>query len=264
ALQVVNEGGLPWLGRLLKNEEQPTRRARLRLSYNFFSGSGLKLAEEHPLGFVRAGAGADARPDLSLDAEEAVSDGTHVYIFLAAEAIRDYLHPAPARAVPGKDCQIDLSVHMGWRAHEYSNGNSLAGWLRSLWVVDAHGELAEPIQCPLSVRPEEERKPFVTFEPREGRLELRKGEGVLVGRFVIESRAGHTFARPFGGQYTIRVSRENVPLGEGVMRLETSDVEVAPDGRREVPVYLFCDGEAVANPDPVSDTYRFALAGDFE
>lgn len=262
ALRVVNEGGLPWLGRVLKNEEQPTRRARLQLSYNFFKGSGLELAEERPLGFVRAGASADGRYYLSLDAEEAVSDGTHVYIFLAADSIRDYLHPAPA--AQGKDFKIDLSVQMGWRVREQNGGNSLVGRLKPLLVVDDQGELKEPIQCSLTVRPEEERKPRVTFERREGRLEFRKGEDVLVGKFVFHSRAGHTFARPFKGcTYAVRVLKDNVPMNGQPMRLERPDVEVAPGRRVEVPVYLFCDGETVVNPDPVSDTYTFTLVGDF-
>jgi hypothetical protein len=263
ALRVVNEGGLPWLGRMLKNEEQPTRRARLQLSYNFFKGSGLELVEERPLGFVRAGAGENGRYYLSLDAEEAVSDGTHVYIFLAADAIRDY--PASAPAAQSKDFEIDLSVQIGWRAREHNGGNSLASRLKPLLVADDQGELNEPIQCSLTVRPEDKRKPRVTFEPRGGPLEFRKGEDVLVGKFVFHSRAGHAFARPFNGcTYTVQVLKENVPLGGQPMRLERPDVEVAPGRRVEVPVYLFCDGEAVVNPDPVSDTYTFTLVGDFD
>src|SRR6185369_6094826 len=39
-LQVENDQPAPWLGRLLKNEEQPARRAEISLNYNYFEKSG--------------------------------------------------------------------------------------------------------------------------------------------------------------------------------------------------------------------------------
>lgn len=277
ALKVVNEGDLPLLGRLLGRfveNEQPTRKALLSLNYNFFKQSGLVLSGDNPIGFIRPqDAEEESSSALDLYAEEAVSDGKQLYIFLAADTIRDYLPPAPS-AAESKDFQIDLSVNMDWRAQELGGDPSLFRRLRSRLGGADGGGLSTVVACPLTVKPEEQRKPLVTFRRSdEQTFYFRKGEKVAVGKFVFSSQSEHNYAQPFEwDKYAVETYRDNRPLAGSPVALGSPRVSVPPRDEVEVPVYLVCDGETVPNPgggetvpgpDAAYDVYDFKLVGDF-
>lgn len=265
ALEVVNEGEVPWFGRLFRRKEQPSRAAAFSLSYDFFEESGLVMAADNPIGFVRAREEGGDAEDLALYTEEVVSDGRQVYVFLAADAIRDYASTGPAPDAAGQQFEVGLSVRMRWGADDSAGGSSLLARLRRLWSRRDGGEVPAEVACPLTVKPEDERKPVVTFRPNEGeRLYFSKGRNVPVGEFLFSSQSEHSYAKPFKwGGYSVETFRDNRPLTGQPISLGQADVTVAPRESVKVPAYLVCDGESVPNPDPVSHVYEFRLVGDF-
>ena len=275
-LQVENNEPVPWLGRLLKNEEQPTRQAEVSLKYNYFEQSDLVLSDENPIGFVRGDKTDAQREELHRMTLEAISDGRQVYIFLAAEKIHDYRTSGKMFGDTdqnGLDARFDvpLKAKMQWSDHHNSADgagsivNRLQRWMRARITSERAGSLDEDIECRLIVKPEESRKPVVTYTRADSsKLYFRKNEWVQVGSFWFESQALHEFAQPYRWDgYTVQTYHGNRPLSGEPILLKEPSVEVLPSERVEVPVYIYCDGHTIPNPDPVSSEYTFKLVGDF-
>lgn len=278
-LKVVNDQAVPWFGRLLKNEEQPTRQATVSLDYDFFQTSGLNVAEDNPIGFVNGDKLTTLHEGLERNIQESVSDGKQMHVFLAADAIHDY---RTSRAgIKEANFDIDLNARVDWLVpgsnQSGRNGKeprvdqtlyqlrSIFYQLRSRLAVDRSGSVSLPLKCRLTVKPEEPAKPRVTYEADRQKLYFEKGEDVEIGRFVFKSQALHGFARPFEwGEYTIQSYRDNRPLGGEPIKLAWSRIEVLPGDSVAVPVLLVCDGQDVPNPDPISCEYTFKLNGDFD
>lgn len=271
-LKVENNQPMPWLGRLLKRDEQPTRQAQVSLQYNYFEQSRLDLARGNPIGFMR-GEKTDAteREELQRLTQEAVSDGRQVYIFLAAEKINDYRANQKVSAVdangPDAHFAIPLKAQMEWserKATQSSLVNWLPPWLKPS-AISKRRSVEEHFQCSLIVKPEEPRKPRVRYVPVDDPfIYFEKNARVQIGSFWFESQALHRFAQPYRWDgYTIQTFQGNRPLSGEPIRLADSAVEVHPNENVEVPVYIYCDGETISNPDPISCDYSFKLIGDF-
>ena len=269
-LQVENDQPAPWLGRLLKNEEQPARRAEISLNYNYFEQSGLKLDGKDPIGFVHGEKENGPQEELGRTTVETVSDGREVHVFFAAESIDDY-HPGNgALASDDAEFTIPVTARMEWMAQHVSAGrsskvNQAWRWLKGRIASDRSGNVKADLDCNVILKPEEPRKPVVTYVPtQKPKLYFKKDGLVQVGSFWFESQADKDFARAYSWDgYTIKSYQGNRPLTGEPIRLAHSSVEVAPKARVEVPVYIHCDNETIPNPDPASCEYSFKLFGDF-
>lgn len=270
-LQVENDQPVRWLGRLLKNEEQPTRLAEISLNYNYFEKSGLRLADKDPIGFVHGQSANRGGEELDRKTVETVSDGREVYVFFAAETIDDYQPITRDAAVDDAEFDIPVTASMEWQAQHAPSSERRspvtrgARWLRSYIAADHPGTARGDLQCKLILKPEEPRKPIVTYTPTpEPRLYFNKGSLVQVGSFWFKSQADKDFARPYFWQgYTIKSYQGNRALIGEPIRLESSAVEVPPKANVEVAVYIYCDSETILNPDPATCEYSFKLFGDF-
>ena len=269
-LQVENDQPAPWLGRLLKNEEQPARRAEISLNYNYFEKSGLKLDGKDPIGFVHGEKENGHQEELGRTTVETVSDGREVHIFFAAERIDDY-HPGNgALASADAEFTIPVKARMEWKAQHVSAGrsskvNEAWRWLKGRIASDRSDNVEADLDCNLILKPEAPRKPIVTYVPtQKTKLYFKKDSLVHVGSFWFESQADKDFARAYSWDgYTIKSYQGNRPLTGEPIRLAHTSVEVAPKAQVEVPVYIHCDNETIPNPDPASCEYSFKLFGDF-
>ena len=110
-VEVVNDTPVPWFGRLVRNDDQPTRDAVFKLEYNFFAQSGLELSSPSPIGFIKVSQDDQDENQLDLTTREAVSHGKKVFLFLASESLLDFKHTNGngAQAVE-KNFDIDLRV----------------------------------------------------------------------------------------------------------------------------------------------------------
>ncbi|MFL6284974.1 MAG: Hsp70 family protein [Pyrinomonadaceae bacterium] len=259
-LKVVNRGELPWFGQLLHNREQPARAAVVTLDYHSPLIHGLEVSTGNVIGFV----GKAGDEGLVLGVEEVVSHGKMFFIFLAAESIRDYVRPGDAEA-RAETFNLDLTLHIKWGGVR-ETGQSFPERLRAWLSPEDRGERETVLPCSLTLKPEEPRKPVVTYAASaEPRRFFAKGARREVGRFVFRSQAGHRFAQPFSwGPYAVYTYRDNRSIGGEQLALETPKVLVPPGETIEVPALLNCDGAVVSNPNPESDTYTFRLAGDFD
>jgi hypothetical protein len=272
-LRVENNQPVPWLGRLLKNEEQPTRHAEISLKYNYFTQSGLSLAGKHPIGFVRGESAVEAQEELDRSTVETVSDGREIYVFLAAEKIDDYVFSNGAVSGDTNDAHftIPLTAQMNWKTQHAA----LAGrgswinegfrWLTTRVASERPGSVSEDVECSLTVKPEEPRKPIVTFtRVKSPKLYFKKDSLVQVGSFWFESQSDHEFAEPYRWEgYTIQTYQGNRPLAGQPIRLKEPAVRVDPRSKLEVPVYTYCDNLTIPNPDPLYCEYTFKLIGDY-
>jgi hypothetical protein len=269
-LQVVNEEMVPWFGRLWHNEEQPTRDAVFTLNYNFFKESSLAVASPAPIGFIRVEQNGDAQESsLDLSTSEAISHGKKVFLFLATESLLDYRPPASNdQRAADESFKIDLGVKMEWgqNGEREAAGNWFAKNLRGRLGRTERGTLARDMQCELTVKPEQERKPLVSYVPStEPKPHFSMGRQIEVGKFIFESQSEHDFATPFEwGDYTFQVRRGTEPLSGEPIRLESKRLVVLPQEKVEVPVLLDCDGQLVPNPAPYNHTYAFKLTGNFD
>ena len=270
-LQVENDEPPHWLGRLLKNEEQPTRLAEISLNYNYFEKSGLRLADKNPIGFVHGQRTNGDQEELDRKTVETVSDGREVYIFFAAETIDDYQPANGATAVSEAEFEIPVTARMQWQVQHAPSGgrHSLltrgSQWLKAQIASERPGTVRRDLQCKLVLKPEEPRKPLVTFTPvPDTKLYFKKKSLVQVGSFWFRSRADKDFACSYCWKgYTIKSYQGNRPLMGEPIRLAKSEVDIAPKADVELPVYIYCDNETIPNPDPASCEYSFKLFGDF-
>ncbi len=273
-LKVVNDQPVPWFGRLLKNEEQPTRQAEISLNYNSFQTSGLEITSNNPIGFVLASEvlsnGRDVPPNgLERTIKEGVSDGKQIHVFLAADAIHDFRSARTGQRetkVP-----VDLKTEMAWTAPGSEGGQWTAmidrvmHQVRSRLAVETSDSAKLDVKSQLIVKPEEPRKPCVVYIPRDEKLHFNKGEKIEIGRFIFGSQAIHRFAQPFvWGDYTVQTYKDNRPLGGEPIKLDNSRVTVLPGEQVDVPLRISCDGETILNPDPANAFYTFKLIGDFD
>ena len=271
-LEVENDQPTPWLGRLLKNDEQPARRAEISLNYNYFEHSGLKLSGTDPIGFVHGEKASGHQEELGRTTVETVSDGREVHVFFAAERIDDY-HPGNGHDqnnLPEVEFTIPIKARMEWEAQHLSAGRTSVvnqAWrrLKGRIASDRSGNAEKDLECNLSLKPEEARKPAVRYVPsQEPKLYFKKDTLVHAGSFWFRSQADKHFARAYSWDgYTIKSYQGNRPLTGEPIRLAQSSVEVAPGADVEIPVYIYCDNETIPNPDPVSCEYSFKLFGDF-
>jgi hypothetical protein len=270
-LKVENDGRVPWLGRMwpFKNDEQPTRQAEISLNYSQLQG-GLKMADGYPIGFVSGEKSLSRNGSLERLAQESVSHSKQIYIFLAADSILDY--SSLDASASDAHFVIDVDVQMKWWRtgnpvrRQGSIFNHLQYWLHTHLLGNEQGVVDEKIQCHLTLKPEAPRKPLVTYQPvQKQKLYFRKGEAVEVGKFLFESQAIHSFAQPYEwAGYTIQTYQDNRPLSGEPIRLDKPRVMVPPYQTIAVPVYIDCDGQVIANPEPTDCEYHFKLIGDFD
>ena len=246
-LTVRNPEEVPWFGQRLGNAEQPTRRARLAVSFQPLESLGLKTSSEGaPIGFLGSGEDVEGGSGLMIETHEAASDGKRVFVFLAGESIKD-LHGKNALEADAI-MPIVLGIRMEWRKDGRAGGAAEA--------------TETVVQFDLRVEPEEPRTPHVEFRPaQKPKLFFRPGQAVEVGHFVFVSRAQHSFARPFTGDYLLQVSRDNIPLGGEPIHLARHGLSLDPGVQEEVPVLLECDGQVIPNPDPQVQSYELRLVG---
>lgn len=268
-LDVVNEEQVPWFGRLWHNEEQPTRDAVFTLTYDFFNESGLELTSPSPIGFIRGSHGNEEHCKLHLSTNEVVSHRKTIFLFLATDSLIDYRHQSGngAHAVD-KNFTIDLLVNMTWgqNGEMEAERNPLVNRLSSFLGGKEHGTVVLAMQCDLTLKPEQERKPLVSYLPSpEGKLVFKEGGKIQVGKFIFESQAEHLFAAPFvWGDYVLQVYRGNELLAGEPIRLARPRLILQPKAKTEVPVLLDCDGRVVTNPEPVSHAYTFKIMGNVD
>ena len=266
--QVVNDQGLPWFGQLLGNDKEPSRSAFLSLQSSDFEEKGFQVtspgAEEPPVGFqvaleeaqaageeadaVPNGQSSDELPPLQLEIEGTIAHGKQIHTFLATDVLDDF---TSRNGVESTEMSLDLEVDVQWEPHDSSEPDE--------------AEMA--VDVPLRVSPEEARRPSITYEPNDERIEFREGENVEIGRFVLKSNAQHTFAEPFVSEaFTLEAfDEESVAfLPAGKIRLAQDRIEVPPKETVSIPVLISCDGETITNPDPVKHTYTFRLKGDYK
>lgn len=282
-LQVENTEPARWLGRLLRNEEQPVRRAEISLNYNYFEQSGLKLADKDPIGFVHAEGANGHQKELDRTTVETVADGREVHVFFAAEKIEDFRpvngahvsseddQPTDTNNPPDAEFTIPITARMDWQAPHNSSVarssllNRVWRWLKSRIASERPGSVREDLQCDLILKPEEPRRPVVTYIPSQlPKLYFKKDSLVQVGSFWFKSQADKDFARPYRWTgYTIKSYQGNRPLTGEPIRLAQPWVEVPAKSDVELPVYIHCDNETILNPHPASCDYSFKLLGDF-
>jgi molecular chaperone DnaK (HSP70) len=270
-LQVENTEPVPWLGRLLRNDEQPSRPAKISLNYNYFKQSGLNLDDGNPIGFVRGGKTEGASAELDRATLESVSDGKQIYVFLAAEKFRDYQRLEASANGSDAHFAIPFKANLEWGQYRSeavtrdSILNRFPRWVKTQITSERPGSFSEDFQSNLIVKPEEPRKPLVTYTPsNEAKLYFQKNARVQVGSFWFQSQALHEFAQPYRWEgYIIQTHQGNRPLSGEPIRLAEPVVEVPPWEQVEVPVYVYCDEQTITNPDPVSCEYSFRLLGDF-
>lgn len=266
--QVVNDQGLPWFGRLLGNDKEPSRSAFLSLRSSDFEEKGFQVtrpgAEEPPVGFQVAleeaqaageevdagsnGRSSDELPPLQLEIEDTIAHGKQIHTFLATDVLDDF---TSRNGVESTEMSLDLSVDVQWEPHDSSEPD----------------ETEMAVDVPLRVSPEEARRPSITYEPNDERIEFQEGEDLEIGRFVLESNAEHTFAKPFvSDAFTLEAfdAKSGKSLPTEKVRLASDRIEVPPEETVSIPVLMECDGETIANPDPVKHTYEFRLKGDYE
>lgn len=245
-LTVRNPEPVPWFGQRLRNREQPTRHAQLAVSFQPLESLGLQTrGGGTPIGFLGSGT-EEGGADLAAEVGEAVSDGKRLFVFLAGEVIRDLYGRSADEE--GAAIPVELGIRMEWRAGDVPEGAAEA--------VDT------AVQFVLRVQPEEPRPPHVELLPAQAaKLFFRKGKAIEAGCFAFTSRAGHSFARPFLGEYLLKASRENFPLGGEPLRLARPRLVLPAGARVEIPVLLECDGKVVPNPDPEVQSYEFRLMG---
>jgi hypothetical protein len=275
-LAVRNNEPVPWLGRLLKNDEQPTRHAEISLNYNYFEKSGLTLAGKDPIGFVRGEIEDGQQEELGRTTLETVSDGREVYVFFAAEKICDYHASNSVNQQTNDDdhssnaeFKIPLTAEMEWKNQHAAGQASLVSrggrWLKALIASERPGSVSGDLECSLVIKPEDARKPIVTYTPSaEPKLYFKKHSLVQVGSFWFRSQAKKEFAQPFRWKdYTLKSYQGNRSLSGEPIQLEQSAVEVKPKACLEVPVFILCDNETISNPDPIDCEYSFKLIGDY-
>jgi len=264
--QVINDQTVPWFGRLLGNNEEPTRQAFLSLQSSDFEEKGFQLhSSEHgqpPVGFQVAqgetqmapeevdrglnGSSSNRLPPLRLEIEDTITDGKQIHTFLATDALDDFVS---ANGLESTEMSIDLEVDIHWDPDESNEPD----------------ETDMDVDVPLLVSPEEARRPSVSYEPEGGRIEFREGEELKIGRFILRSNAAHTFAKPFDSVFTLEAFDEESGtfLPAEAIRLKSDRIEVPPKETVSVPVLLTCDGQTIENPDPAEHTYTFRLKGDY-
>jgi hypothetical protein len=275
SLSVINNEDVPRFGRRLGFNEQPARRADLRLDYTFFSGNGFKTAAPNPIGFVNDSTEAAQPGGLAQNAQEVISDGKHIHLFLATETITDY-QPSDLEAVStGKEFDFLLNLRVDWEPRNRLGKKQswlvrhLPDWLIALiqaWLkVDKGGSRAKELPCKLLLLPEAPRKPRVSFEALPARLEFRKGKPVPIGKFIFESQSEHAFAQTFeSGEYTLKIEKEGNPVDGEPIKLRRNKVRVPPGQADEIEVFFDGADENLMNPEPASSTYTFRLVGDFD
>lgn len=265
-LKVINEGKVPWFGKIFRNKEQPTRHASFNLSYNFFKEQGFKVKDENPIGFVNNAQDASDLELLNNNIEEVVSNDKQIYLFLAANSLTDYGRRGVAATPSGKDFRVPLSVEMAWRPYEETSEEaSLIERVIARLKGNTDGSLTHEIECQFTIKPEAESRPVLMFEPSKEVHYYKQGEKLKIGTLKFTSQAGHDFAQPFvWGNYTVKAYRDNFPLSGEPIVLEPAQVKVMPGKTAHVPLYLRCDGDLVPNPDPVSHLYTFRVIGVFD
>ena len=255
-IEFVNNTPVPWLGRILRNKEQPSRQVSLSLGFDAQKQLVSKgvILRGHPsmFGF---GQHDERSGSLSHESTEIVSDQRLVPVFLSTGAIADFRSADPNAPVAPVSLKIKFSADATWRAPR--------AFSRERGTVEL-GELS----FDLNILPEVESRPIVRFRPAQGRderIHFKGGEDLRIGSFVFESRSKHAFAQPFSGEYALDIERNGSPVVPSAMCLGSSQISVTGPGTAsslmEIPVDLVCDRENVKNPEPTHDEYEFHLIG---
>jgi hypothetical protein len=250
-LSFMNDGRIPWFGRLLANTDYPDYKVAFTLGYRNeqLVKYGFILSDNagSPLGFRGIGEGTALSRQIKLR----VSHETPIYIFLATDVIKDFLHPhqsfdAPTSLVTfgkqEKDFQISLDM---WR--------------------DKERVLSQGIDFDIELIPEEPRLPRVIYQASREEFYFDKGQSINIGTFRFESQAKHRFSRAYKGHFDLRSYQDNLPLPDNTMTLRTQNenIVVSPFDTSNINIDVLCDGEVIPNPEPPSQDYSFNLIGEF-
>jgi hypothetical protein len=309
-LTVINEGQVPWFGKLLGNKDYPDYQVKFSLDYEYknLRDCGFIVSKKaKPFGFTTAvkpetafhsGEDKSRRSDKELpdntiskedfekaskelkrkteiiasqmgisaqhtdttplvpEIEHRVSHETPVHVFLATDAIEDFLWPHKAVNAPHTVTfgRTDNNIQIKVRLQHHNKP-----------VTD------KKIEFEIELIPEAAKLPQVTFQPSAEKLYFRKGQHISIGTFRFQSGAEHHFAYPFDGRFKIQSYKNNLPLANNPVTLaEGEEVVVLPalesnrleSKRLESKVRVFCDGEIISNPEPRQD-YTFNLMGKF-
>src|SRR6185369_12724104 len=130
---------------------------------------------------------------------EAVSHSKKLFLFLASESLVDYQHTSNnGNHAADKNFNIDLLVTMNWGRNGADKRDSLPARILSLMDRKEDDTISREFQCQLTIKPEQERKPLVTYVASpEPKLIFKEQQEIAVGTFIFESRADHLFASPF-------------------------------------------------------------------
>ncbi|HEX7152287.1 MAG TPA: hypothetical protein VF618_12435 [Thermoanaerobaculia bacterium] len=243
SLVVRNRGKVGWLGRHLGGVEQPTRNAAVSLDADVaevLTKAGFQLTDGVSIGFF------DEHSVLTDAVKDAVSEGRQIHVFLAEDAISDFLADGEIKEQP---VQLRVPAKLEFAAND---------------VVDAqYATIRTEIKIEVRVKPETPRTPSVVYESAPHR-ELYYGHHahLAIGRFLFHSEAKHRFAQPFQKSYALSAACERRPLAGAPLRLVPDSITLDAHRDTQVAVELWCDEAEVRNPDPVSHNYAFVLHGE--
>jgi hypothetical protein len=266
---ISNPHPVPWFGRLVRNKEQPTRVATIRIDDLSVNGSRKGLSEfsipeapgDQDLAAIGAiGCEVDYNEDetrmvgfpsagsskLTWRSEETISDSREIPLFLATETIHDW------RGEPGDKVEINFRTDLRWQG---------ASW----WAREKNTLLQQDTTFGFSfeIRPEKTRKPIVHFGPvADEKLYFKKDKRVKIGEYVFESAADHEFSEAFEDEFALKVKKNGIPEGGEPIVLEHARVHLEGKGSSFVTeIYFNCDGTNCKNPDPSHDDFEFTLFG---
>lgn len=243
SLTVRNGGRVGWLGRRLGHAEQPTRTATIELAEpeTILTAAGVQLQPILPIGFL------DNDRRMVRTVTEVVSDGRQIHLFLAEEAITDYVSPA-GEIEPEVVIPLEIRVQMRLRAADVA--------------APRFATVAGTAACSLRLKAETPRVPRGQYVSDAGkRLDYGPAAHLRVGRFVFNSTAVHRFALPFLGSYEVTTSCEGRPLAGSPIVMLPSILTVASGAAVPAAVELHCEDGEVRNPEPASNHYEFVLRG---
>jgi hypothetical protein len=244
SLLVRNRGSVGWLGRHLGGVEQPTRVASLSLDTDVaghLTRAGFAVRGDVAIGFF------DQNRVLTSTIFDSVSDGRQIHVFLAEDAIEDFITANLEEQV----VSVTIPVKV-----EFARKDVAAAGLAAIQTE---------VVITIRVKPEISPAPLVQFEPASsGDLHYGANAQLAIGRFVFRSRALHRFARTFESKYSLLTTCEKRPLAGAPMHIDPDTVTLDAHQESHAAVELWCGDAEIRNPDPAKHHYAFALQGDHD
>jgi hypothetical protein len=293
-LTVINDGKVPWFGRLLRNKHYPDYQVELFLDYNndmlrkygfilsgkktapfYFtekktdtashSSEDKKMSKKAFYGALKKvqqidpksvfGSSPERNTETTVrETKYRVSHDTPIYVFFATDVIKDFQHPEQ------KTIEDLLTVTFGGEGKDVQIAAEMY-----------HNETVarKEIEFNLELTPEDKKPPRITYQPSAKKLYFQKGKSVCIGTLCFKSQAKHAFADSFKDNFNIKSCCDNNGLSFNDNNAENKQktpvkladgetVVVLPGDTKEVKVVVFCDGKLISNPKPRQD-YTFEL-----